>query len=126
MNKQVEGMSDSEFMGYFVGMNLQTLAKAHAVYFTFVHFVEAILKETHEQVRLVLISLCKLYGVNSFLAYGSPVIEKGLVSKEHISSLIECKEQTIAELRPNIVGLVDSFFIPDSRLRSHLAKGNPY
>jgi hypothetical protein len=68
-------------MGYFVGMNLQALAKAHAVYFTFVHFVEAILKETHEQVRLVLISLCKLYGVGCFLAYASPVIEKGLVSK---------------------------------------------
>jgi hypothetical protein len=32
----------------------------------------------------------------------------------------------IAELRPNVVGLVDAFFIPDSRLRSHLATGNPY
>jgi len=32
-------MNDMEFMGYFVGINLQTLAKAHAVYFTFVHFL---------------------------------------------------------------------------------------
>jgi hypothetical protein len=28
-----------EFMGCFVGINLQTLAKAHAIYFTFVHFL---------------------------------------------------------------------------------------
>jgi hypothetical protein len=39
MNKQFEEMNDMEFMGYFVGMNLQALAKAHAVYFTFVHFI---------------------------------------------------------------------------------------
>lgn len=25
-----------------------------------------------------------------------------------------------------MVGLIDSFYIPESRLRSHLAKGNPY
>jgi len=31
-------------MGYFVGISLQSLAKAHAIYFTFVHFIESILK----------------------------------------------------------------------------------
>lgn len=115
-----------QFMGYFLGINLQTLAKAHAVYFSFVHFIEAILKETHQQVRLVLINVCKLYGVLCLLGSLSPVIEKGLITKEHISSLMECKQQLIRQLRPNMVGLVDSFYIPDSRLRSHLAKGNPY
>ncbi len=43
MNKNVENMSDVEFMGIFVGCNLQQLAKAHATYFTFVHFLEALL-----------------------------------------------------------------------------------
>ena len=81
MNKQVEGMNDMEFMGYFVGINLQTLAKAHAVYFTFVHFIEAILKETHEQVRRVLINICKLYGILCLLGSLSPVIEKELITK---------------------------------------------
>ncbi len=74
MSKSVEGMSDMEFMGYFVGCNLQALAKAHAVYFTFVHFLEAILAESHEQVRLVLINLCKLFGLTYFLQFASPVI----------------------------------------------------
>lgn len=84
-------MSDMEFMGLYVGCNLVQLAKAHAIYFTFVHFLEAILGETHEQVRLVLISLCKLFGILSFLQISSPVIEKNLISNGHISSLIECK-----------------------------------
>lgn len=75
---------------------------------------------------MVLIQLCKLYGISCFLQYCSPVIEKGLVSKEHILSLNECKEQLIGLLRGNMVGLVDSFMIPDSRLRSHLTTGNPY
>ncbi len=91
MNKNVENMSDVEFMGLFVGCNLQQLAKAHAVYFTFTHFLEALLRESNEQVRLVLISLCKLFGIGSFLQYASPVIEKGLISGSHISSLNECK-----------------------------------
>lgn len=88
MNKNVEEMSDMEFMGLFVGCNLVQLAKAHAIYFTFVHFLEAILSETHEQVRLVLISLCKLFGILNFLQISSPVIEKNLISNGHISTLI--------------------------------------
>lgn len=80
-------MSDMEFMGLFVGCNLVQLAKAHAIYFTFVYFLEAILGETHEQVRLVLINLCKLFGILSFLQISSPVIEKNLISSSHISSL---------------------------------------
>lgn len=76
-----------EFMGLFVGCNLVQLAKAHAFYFTFVHFLEAILAETHEQVRLVLINLCKLFGILSFLQISSPVIEKDLITSGHIASL---------------------------------------
>lgn len=105
-------MNDMEFMGYFVGINLQTLAKAHAIYFTFVHFLQAILGETHEQVRLVLFNICKLYGIISFLNIASPVIQKGFITKQHISSLNEYRQNLMQSLRPNIVGLTDSFYIP--------------
>lgn len=91
MNKNVEDMSDMEFMGLFAGCNLVHLAKAHAAYFTFVHFLEAILNESHEQVRIVLISLCKLFGISFILQNCSPVIEKDLITSAHITSLQECK-----------------------------------
>ncbi len=38
MNKP-EDMNDMEFMGLNVGINLVSLAKAHALYFTFVQFL---------------------------------------------------------------------------------------
>lgn len=37
--EDAKNMNDMEFMGYFVGCNLQQLAKAHSVYFTYAHFL---------------------------------------------------------------------------------------
>ena len=40
--------------------------------------------------------------------------------------LKELKEEMLAKLRPHILGIVDSFGIPDKFLRSALITGNPY
>ena len=59
-----------------------------------------------------MIDLCKLYGIGVVLQYCSPVIERGLIDKEHIAALCEFKEILLNRLRSNVVGIVDALFIP--------------
>lgn len=56
----------------------------------------------------------------------SPILEGGFLTSEQMSSLCELKEHLLAKLRPNFIGILDGFGIPDKYYRSALIRGNPY
>lgn len=55
-----------------------------------------------------------------------PIIEGGFICPIKYSLLSEEKEGIFNRLRPVVVGLLDSFGIPEKYIRSELAKGQPY
>ena len=58
--------------------------------------------------------------------FSASIIENGQISSEQMQGLRELKEVLLRKLRPAVIGLVDSFGIPDKYIRSALIKGNPY
>ena len=98
----------------------------HAAYYTFNGFKEAINHEKDERVKEIASQLCLLYGSNLILTYASPLIEGEYIANHHIGSISKLKEVMLKKLRPNLIGIVDGFGIPDRFVRSALISGNPY
>lgn len=121
-----EGVSDEELWNMHGGVRLQELAIMHSVYFTYNCFHEAIILERSEEVREVVLQVCKLYGVNQILTHSGPIIEGGFLTHSQLADLIKLNAMLLKSLRSNLIGLVDSFAIPEKFIRSALAKGNPY
>ena len=48
------------------------------------------------------------------------------MNSEQVDSLHDLKKDLIKKLRPDLIGLVDGFGIPDKYIRSALITGNPY
>lgn len=67
-----------------------------------------------------------LYGIDQLMRFCHSLIEGEFISPEGISQLGEKKEEILKILRPNLIGLVDAFAIPEKFLTNGLASGNPY
>ena len=76
--------------------------------------------------RDVLLDLASCYGINTLIANAGHIIEGDFVLPGHISSLKKAKENLLKKIRPQMIGLVDSFYLRDSMLKSELTYGNPY
>ena len=82
--------------------------------------------EKNERIRVIAEELCKLFGINMILIHTSGLIEGGFISSNQISLLKKLKEVILNRLRPDLIGIVDGFGIPDKFIRSALISGNPY
>jgi len=102
------------------------LAILHSGYYTFDSFKKVIGKEKDEQIKELTTSLCLLFGTNFILSHTNPIIQGGFITAEQITSLQDLKEALLKKIRPDLIGLVDGFGIPDKYIRSALISGNPY
>lgn len=121
-----EGMSEKQVFNEIAGINLKDLAILHAGYYTFDSFKKAVTKEKDEKIKELTSSLCLLFGVNFVLGHANPVIQGGFITNDQLTSLQDLKEILLRKLRPDLIGLVDGFGIPDKYIRSALISGNPY
>lgn len=115
-----------DIFNYKIGMRLQQLAQLHGVYYTVDAFVDAINNEHTPELKPLLVDLCKLFAINQIHRLSEPIIEGGFVCPVKYLLLAEEKEAIFPRLRPIVVGLVDSFGIPDKYILSELARGHPY
>lgn len=67
-----------------------------------------------------------MFGVNFLLSHINPAAEGGFISSAQTRSLFDLKEALLKKLRPDLIGIVDGFGIPDKFIRSALISGNPY
>ena len=121
-----EDITNEKMLNEHAGLRLQQMAVMHSIYYTFNSFKEAINHEKDERIKEIATQLCLLYGSNLILIHSFPLIEGEYISNHHIGSLSKLKEHLLKKLRPNLIGLVDSFGIPDRFIRSALISGNPY
>jgi len=122
-----KGLSMKEAWNHKAGMDLVEAARAHTVCFTyraFLHKVQAL----SGPVQVVTRKLCELYAVHKILANPLGLMECGYLSAEQFKMMKAKKEQLLAELRPEAVGLVDAFGFHDNSLKSVLGRydGNVY
>ena len=119
-------VSEQELRNKHIGIKLQTMAMVHSAYYSYNSFREAIVMEKDERVKIILEQLCKLFGINMVLAHCGTIASGAFITKEQIATLKMLKEELLAKLRPNLMGIVDGFGIPDKFIRSALISGNPY
>lgn len=119
-------MSNSDVTNYMAGMNLHELGMLHAAYYTYNCFKEAVEREKNERVKEVLVHVCMLFGIDQVNRFPHALIEGDLLSPQGLADLNEVRDQIYKALRPNLIGLVDSFAIPDKFLTNALVKGDPY
>lgn len=67
-----------------------------------------------------------LFGINFLLGHINAAAEGGFITAQQTRSLYDLKEILLRNLRPDVIGLVDGFGIPDKYVRSALTYGNPY
>lgn len=124
-NKQ-PGESEMDIINYRVGNRLQQLAQLHGLYFTIDAYIKALNLELTPEIKPLLNDLCKLFAINQIHRLSEPIIEADFICPVKFGLLADEKNAIFGRLRPVVVGLVDSFGIPDKYIRSELAKGNPY
>lgn len=71
-NKQ-PGESEADIINFKVGIRLQQLAQLHGIYFIINAFINAISK-AQEDIRPVLVDLCKLFAVGQLQRLAQPII----------------------------------------------------
>lgn len=100
----------------------------HSMYNTYYNFEQAIVKFMGDEVgKKLLFELCMLYGISSLQQKSVQLVMSGAIEPQHIHFLQHKKEQLMKNIRPQLIGLVDSCAIPDSCLKSAIATGGcPY
>lgn len=121
-----DNVTNEQILNEHAGIRLKEMAMMHAMYYTFNGFKEAIDHEKDERIKEIATQLCFLYGSNLILTNSSALIEGEYITSHHIGSLSKVKEIMLKKLRPNLIGIVDGFGIPDKFFRSALISGNPY
>ena len=126
LQSKTEEESAIDIMNHKLGNRLQQLAQLHAVIFTVNAFVGDIESEPRPSARPILEDLCKLFSIGQIQRLSEPIIEASFICPTKFSLLQQEKQRIFARLRPIVVGLTDSFAIPEKYIRSQLARGHPY
>jgi hypothetical protein len=124
-NKQ-PGETEMDIINYKVGTRLQQLAQLHGVYYTVNAFIEANEKELTPEIKPAINDLCKLFAIGQLHRLSEPILEGGFICPVKYRLLNDEKEAIFGRLRPIVVGLLDSFAIPEKFIKSELARGQPY
>ncbi|KAI8609386.1 hypothetical protein BC830DRAFT_1070995 [Chytriomyces sp. MP71] len=106
-------------------IEMYAISKAHCQYILLKNFVHAAYHDKRAKandVSGVLISLCGLFGVSTMESELSEFVEDGFVSHQQTGWLRTQIKNSLREVRPNAVALVDSWGIPDYVLNSALGR----
>ncbi|XP_075210147.1 acyl-coenzyme A oxidase 1-like [Lycorma delicatula] len=104
-------------------------AEAHCRAFKVLTFIEYVREgKLSQPLRIVLTQLCELYAVYWLLKKLGHFLMYSSLRKEDVGSLYNWQDSLLSALRPNAVGIVDSFDICDEILGSVLGAydGNVY
>ncbi|KAL0267839.1 UNVERIFIED_CONTAM: hypothetical protein PYX00_009994 [Menopon gallinae] len=118
--RQASGISYEEAWN-MTSIELAKCAEAHCRYFLVNQFYEYVEKiECSPEVKQVLRQLVQLYGVYWLLQKLGDFLTYTSLTKENVPQLQLWLEDLLGQLRPNAVGLVDSFDFCDEILNSAL------
>ena len=121
-----EGISALDVWNKHAGSRLKELGMYHGIYYLYNSFKEAVDLQKDEKIKSIVSDLCLLFGANMILGNSGPIIEGGYITTEQLRSLNELKQSILTKIRPVLIGIVDSFGIPDKYVHSALIYGNPY
>jgi len=111
------------------GIILVESARAHMNVYTYKAFYDRINNEIKSPtLKSSLQRLCMLYGIQKLLEQPLGLMESQYCTARQFTLLRKRKEILLEEIRPDVIGLVDAFAIPDNSLRSVLGQydGNVY
>ena len=117
-----EGLSPKESWDYYSGLALVDASVAFIYYWIFNTFFESVYAIRYEAVRKTLIKLACLYGVNRILENSGSIFEAGVLNGEAVKLAFSAKEQLLAELRNDALGLVEGFDYDDNTLKSAIGR----
>lgn len=101
--------------------HLVSLARAHVERVLFDHFQEGITRQKDLKIIRVLRTLRDLYALSRIEADRGWFLEAGYLEPPKTKAIRDLVNRLCAELRPDAVGLVDAFGIPDPVLRAPIA-----
>ena len=107
-------------------------SKAHSQYLIVRNFGMAILKDeelnSKPAIRQIVQKIFLLFACHTMEQEGADFLASGYIDGKQLQLLSNKVQEIMAELRPNAIGLVDSFAVPDYLLNSSLGRydGNVY
>ena len=120
------GETEMDIINFKMGIRMQQLAQLHGVHFVVNEFIENINREKNQEIKPLVVDLCKLFAIGQIQRLAEPVIEGGFICPVKWALLNTEKEASMKSIRPHTAVILDSFGIPDKYLRSEVVRGNPY
>jgi hypothetical protein len=108
------------------GVEIKRTGMAHSLFYTFENFKNAVERDINPKNKEILTDLCLLFGAHTILNNSPAIVEGGFIQPAHLSSLMRLKEELLNKLRSQLIGLLDSFVLPEKIIRSALTTGDPY
>ncbi|KAM3131284.1 hypothetical protein pb186bvf_016602 [Paramecium bursaria] len=108
------------------GILLTEASIAHTHYWTIKNFLDVLMKYADENIKQVLSNLCCLYGIQRIIDHPQGYFESKFMNGEQLRIVLDAKERLFEILKPDLIGLMDSFKFHPNTLRSDLIAKNPY
>ena len=118
------GLSLKESWDKKAGIALVEAARAHITCFTVKAFIEYIPFAKEFASQKILDKLCQLYGLHKLLQHPFGLLESGYIQFYQIKLIKNKKEILLEELRPEALGLVEAWGLPDNSLKSAIGKSD--
>ena len=118
------GLSIKESWDTKAGIALVEAARAHITSFTIKAFMEYISFAKEPATRKILDRLCQLYAVHKLIQHPIGLLESGYIKPHHMKFIKNKKERLLEELRPEAIGLVEAWGLPDIALKSAIGKSD--
>ena len=113
-----ENLSPKEAWDYYAGLSLVEASTAFTYYWIYNNFMENVVLLKNEAIRKSFNKLLCLYGINKILEYSGSYFEGGILTSEAIKFAFTAKEELLADLRNDALGLVEGFAYDDNTLKS--------
>lgn len=126
MLNKPEGLSDLDVWNKVAGVEIKRTGMAHSLFYTFENFKNAVERDSNPKNKEILTDLCLLFGAHTILNSSPAIVEGGFIQPAHLTSLLRLKEELLDKLRTQLIGLLDSFVLPENIIRSALTTGDPY
>ena len=124
MESTSNGLSLKESWDTKAGISLVEAARAHITCFTVKAFMEYISFAKEPATRKVLDRLCQLYAIHKLIQHPIGLLESGYIKPQHMKFIKNRKERLFEELRPEALGLVEAWGLPDMVLKSAIGKAD--
>ena len=124
MDSTSNGISLKESWDTKAGIALFEAARAHITCFTVKAFTEYISFAKEAASQKILDKLCQLYALHKLIQHPFGLIESGYIQFHQIKFIKNKKEILLGELRPEALGLVEAWGLPDGILKSAIGKSD--